>query len=113
MSMFMRIALALVIIGALNWGLIGFFNFDLVATIFGGQDTLLAKIIYAIVGLSGLATIVLLFRPDEEAEEEHRANRDTFRNVNYNTEFGDEPDFKEIRKKSERENSDSKDEKKF
>lgn len=100
MSMFMRIALALVIIGALNWGLIGLFNFDLVATLFGGQNTLLSKIIYTIVGLSGLASIVLLFRPDEEAEE--RTNRETFRNVNYHTEFGEEPDFTAIRKDNER-----------
>lgn len=100
MSMFMRIALALVIIGALNWGLIGLFNFDLVATLFGGQNTLLSKIVYTIVGLSGLATIVLLFRPDEEAEE--RTDRETFRNVNYNTEFGEEPDFTAMRKDNER-----------
>lgn len=98
MNMFMRVALALVIIGALNWGLIGFFSFDLVATIFGGQNTLLAKIIYAVVGLSGLATIALLFRPDEEAEVTHRADRDISRNMDYSTEFGDEPDFTEVRK---------------
>ncbi|WP_301109897.1 DUF378 domain-containing protein [Sporosarcina sp.] len=102
MSMFMRVALALVIIGALNWGLIGFFSFDLVATIFGGQNTLLAKIIYAIVGLSGLATIALLFRPDEEAEEAIRAERDLSTKMDYSTEFGDEPDFTEVRKDAEK-----------
>lgn len=108
MSMFMRVALALVIIGALNWGLIGFFSFDLVATIFGGQNTLLAKIIYAVVGLSGLAAIALLFRPDEEAEEAVRTNRDTARNMDYSTEFGDEPDFTDVRKDTKHNDSKNK-----
>ena len=51
-----NISLILVIIGAINWGLIGFFNFNLVAFIFGDM-TLLARIIYALVGLSGLYLI--------------------------------------------------------
>ena len=46
-------ALTLVIIGAINWGLIGFFRFDLVAWLFGSL-TLLSRIIYALVGISGL-----------------------------------------------------------
>jgi len=50
------IALTIAIIGAINWGLIGFFNFNLVAFIFGDM-TLLARIIYALVGLSGLYLI--------------------------------------------------------
>ena len=50
-------ALVLVIIGAINWGLIGFFNFDLVAAIFGGQEALVSRIIYAVVGLAGLYAI--------------------------------------------------------
>ncbi len=48
------IVLALIIIGAINWGSIGLFNVDLVATIFGGADSMLSKIIYILVGLSGL-----------------------------------------------------------
>jgi len=48
------IGLALVVIGALNWGLVGFFQFDLVAAIFGGSDAFLSRVIYALVGLSGL-----------------------------------------------------------
>lgn len=68
MSTLQRIALALVIIGAINWGLIGFFQFDLVAAIFGGQDSGLARIIYGLVGLSGLVTLSLLFKPDTEME---------------------------------------------
>ncbi len=52
-------ALTLVIIGAVNWGLIGFLQFDLVATLFGGQASLISRIIYALVGLAGLYTILL------------------------------------------------------
>ncbi|MFL2104633.1 DUF378 domain-containing protein [Desemzia sp. FAM 23991] len=48
------IALALLIVGGLNWLLVGLFEFDLVATLFGGQDTLLSKIVYIIVGLCAL-----------------------------------------------------------
>ena len=55
-----KIALVLIIIGAINWGLIGFFKFDLVATIFG-QMSILSRIIYALVGISGLWGIKLLF----------------------------------------------------
>ncbi len=67
-----RTALALVIIGAINWGLIGFFQFDLVAAIFGGQDSALSRIVYGLVGLSGLYCLTLLFRPSEEFERENR-----------------------------------------
>ena len=56
------IALILAIIGTLNWGLVGIFKFDLVAWIFGGQDAILARIIYAIVALAGLWCITMLFR---------------------------------------------------
>lgn len=56
------IALILSIIGSLNWGLIGFLQFDLVAWLFGGQDALLSRIVYALVGLAGAWCITLLFR---------------------------------------------------
>jgi len=56
------IALILSIIGSVNWGLIGLFQFDLVAWIFGGQDAALSRIIYSIIGLAGLWCITLLFR---------------------------------------------------
>lgn len=59
-----KLALILVIIGALNWGLIGFFGFDLVASIFGSQGALVSRIIYALVGLAGIWCITLLFRED-------------------------------------------------
>ena len=55
-----KIALVLIIIGAINWGLIGFFKFDLVAAIFG-EMTAMSRIIYALVGVSGLWGIKLLF----------------------------------------------------
>ena len=57
-----RVALALTIIGAINWGLIGFFQFDLVAAIFGGQTATLSRIVYALVGIAGTWCIGLLFR---------------------------------------------------
>ena len=60
-----RIALILVIVGALNWGSIGLFSFDLVAWIAGGQGALLARIIYTAVALAGIWCISLLFRPRE------------------------------------------------
>ena len=55
-----KIALILIIIGAINWGLIGFFEFDLVATLFGSMSAL-SRIVYGLVGLSGLWGIKLLF----------------------------------------------------
>ena len=65
MSTLRRIALVFTVIGAVNWGLIGFFQFDLVAAIFGGQNSALARIIYGIVGISGLINLGLLFKPSE------------------------------------------------
>ena len=64
-----RLALVLTIIGALNWGLIGFFRFDLVTSIFGGQDVLASRVIYSLVGLAGTYCIGLLFRERETEEE--------------------------------------------
>lgn len=61
-----RLALILVIIGAVNWGLIGLFQFDLVASLFGGQTAWFSRIIYSLVGLAGLYTISLLFREREK-----------------------------------------------
>lgn len=59
-------ALILVIIGAINWGLIGFFQFDLVAAIFGGQLSVWSRIIYAIVGLAGLWGISVLLKTNSD-----------------------------------------------
>ena len=60
--------LVLVLIGAINWGLIGLFKFDLVAWICGGQDSILSRIIYTIVGLAAIWCISLLFN-NRTAEE--------------------------------------------
>lgn len=60
-----RIAMILVIIGALNWGSIGLFRFDIVAWICQGQDSLIARVIYTLVALAGLWCISLLFRKRE------------------------------------------------
>ncbi len=71
MSGWQKILLVLVIIGALNWGLVGFFKFDLVAAIFGGQLTALSRTIFAIVGLAGLAIIPLVFWDRRDRREVH------------------------------------------
>ncbi|MHA6260779.1 DUF378 domain-containing protein [Sporosarcina sp. CAU 1771] len=97
MSAIGRITLALVIIGAINWGLIGFFKFDLVATLFGGQTSFLSRVVYALVGLSGIACLSLLFKPSEEIEPSRTYQR--YNEANLNTEFGEEPDFDEIQNK--------------
>ena len=60
-----RISLILTIVGALNWGSIGLFQFDIVAWICGGQSSLLSRIIYTVVGLAGIWCISLLFRARE------------------------------------------------
>ena len=60
------LTLILAIIGCANWGLVGLFQFDLVAWLFGGQASLLSRIIYTLVGLAGLWCITLFFRTDEE-----------------------------------------------
>ena len=57
-----RIALILVVIGAINWGSIGIFQFDLVASLFGGMGALISRIIYTLVGLAGIWCISLFFR---------------------------------------------------
>ena len=60
MESLQKIALVFTIIGAVNWGLIDFFNIDLVATLFGTY-TLMSRIVYIIVGLAGLINIGILF----------------------------------------------------
>ncbi|MDQ0216492.1 uncharacterized membrane protein YuzA (DUF378 family) [Oikeobacillus pervagus] len=66
MNTLQRIALILTIIGAINWGLIGLFQYDLIAAIFGGQDAAFSRFIYGIVGLAGLINLGLLFKPNPE-----------------------------------------------
>ena len=60
------IAITLTIIGAINWGLIGLFDFNLVALIFGGAESMLTKIIYILVGLAGLLDIKILIELFDE-----------------------------------------------
>lgn len=57
-----KISLVLTIIGALNWGSIGLFRFDVVAWIFGGQGAVMSRIVYTLVALAGVWCISLLFR---------------------------------------------------
>ena len=64
-----KIALALVVIGGINWGLIGIFRFDLVAWIFGGQAAILSRIIYTLVGIAALWCITLIFRDTDKVLE--------------------------------------------
>lgn len=63
-----KLALVLLIIGGLNWGLVGIFSFDLVAWIFGGQGAALSRVVYIIVALSAAWCISLLFRGDSASE---------------------------------------------
>lgn len=63
------IALTLIIIGAINWGLIGFFQFDLIAMLFGGMSSWLSRIIYALVGIAGLYSLSLYARFDEDDKD--------------------------------------------
>ena len=62
MKVLQKVALAFTIIGAINWGLIGLLNFNLVSAIFG-VDSILSKIVYTIVGVAGLINIGLLVAP--------------------------------------------------
>ena len=72
MAVIDKIALALVIIGALNWGLIGVFSFDLVAWLFGAMSVV-TRVIYTLVALGGIGSISLLFRNERVTEVDYRA----------------------------------------
>ena len=62
-----RFSLLLVIVGAINWGLVGLFQFDLIAFLFGGQAAMISRVLYTIVGAAGLWSISMLFTPREAA----------------------------------------------
>ncbi len=66
MQTLQKIALVLTIIGALNWGLVGLFEFDLVASLFGGADEVISRVIYTVIGLAGVINIGLLFTDLED-----------------------------------------------
>ena len=75
-------ALTLVIIGALNWALIGFFKFDLVATLFGGMESWVSRIVYVLIGLSGLYCLSLYGKLNDRVDhrvDEDRVVRNTLR----------------------------------
>jgi uncharacterized membrane protein YuzA (DUF378 family) len=55
------LAWILIVIGGLNWGLVGFFKFDLVATLFGGMDSMIARVVYGLVGLAALWSLISMF----------------------------------------------------
>ncbi len=67
MNVIQKSALVLTIIGAINWGLIGLFSFDLVAAIFGTMS-IWSRVIYTIVGVAGIVNIMLLFVDLDEAK---------------------------------------------
>ena len=69
MNILDKIALTLLVIGGINWGSIGLFQFDIVAWIFGGMANVVSRIIYTLVGLSALWCISLLFREHAELGE--------------------------------------------
>ena len=69
-----RLSLLLVIVGAINWGLIGLFQFDLVAFLFGGQAALISRVLYTVIGAAGVWSISMLFTSCD-AREENRAPR--------------------------------------
>lgn len=105
MKTLQRIALALTIIGAINWGLIGLLNFDLVAAIFGGQDAFLSRVIYSLVGISGLICLTLLFKQWEETNTNQEVNaRRDYGQSKYATEFGEETDMSYSENPTKREN---------
>lgn len=66
-----NLSLILIIIGAINWGSIGLFGFDIVGALFGGQASLISRIIFTVVGIAGLWGITLLFK-DKVPSGKHR-----------------------------------------
>ncbi|MBU5593827.1 DUF378 domain-containing protein [Amphibacillus sp. MSJ-3] len=90
MSTFKRIALVLTVIGAINWGLIGFFQFDLVAFIFGGQGAALSRLLYSLIGLSGLVCLSYFFDPVDQTDSDRSLNTSS---VNYGVEFGEDFEY--------------------
>lgn len=71
-----RLSLALIIVGAINWGLVGLFQFDLIAFLFGGQASLLSRVLYTIVGAAGLWSISLLFMGRDHGRDEKNLRTD-------------------------------------
>jgi uncharacterized membrane protein YuzA (DUF378 family) len=66
MKILQKIALTLTIIGAINWGMVGLFQIDLVATLFNGSDSMISRAIYTLIAIAGLINIGLLLEPMED-----------------------------------------------
>jgi uncharacterized membrane protein YuzA (DUF378 family) len=60
-----KISLVLVIIGAINWGLVGLFRFDMVSWMFGGSAAIISRVVYTLIALAGVWAISMLFRDNE------------------------------------------------
>ncbi|MBR4672380.1 MAG: DUF378 domain-containing protein [Bacilli bacterium] len=71
MRILQKCMLALTIIGALNWGMVGLFETDLVATLFNGSDSIISKIIYVIIAIAGIINIGLLLEPMDDNKKMH------------------------------------------
>ncbi|MBQ3001387.1 MAG: DUF378 domain-containing protein [Bacilli bacterium] len=71
MKTFKTVSLIVIIIGAINWGLIGLFDFNLVGFLFDNISVVLSRIIYSVVGIFGILSLILLFVPDDEFEYTH------------------------------------------
>lgn len=71
MKTFKIVSLIVIIIGAINWGLIGLFDFNLVGFLFDNISVVLSRIIYSVVGIFGILSLILLFVPDDEFKYTH------------------------------------------
>ena len=69
MRILQKIALALTIIGALNWGMVGLFEIDLVDSLFNGSESIISRVIYTIIAIAGLINIGLLLEPMHDDKE--------------------------------------------
>ncbi|WP_010097397.1 DUF378 domain-containing protein [Ornithinibacillus scapharcae] len=101
MSTLKRIALALLIIGGINWGLVGLFQFDLVAQLFGGQESGFSRVVYTLVGLSSLVCIPMLFARMDETENTTSDQTVRSRNLSYGTEFAEENDDYKVKNRDD------------
>ena len=73
--MWNKLALILLIIGGINWGLVGIFELDLVAWLFGGSASIISRTVYILVAISAVWCISFLFKRDEELAYEASSNR--------------------------------------
>jgi uncharacterized membrane protein YuzA (DUF378 family) len=64
--------ITLIVVGAINWGLVGFFQYDLVAALFGGMGNWISRIIYAVIGIAGLYGLTLYSKVDDAYVAEKR-----------------------------------------